>query len=710
MKPQTDMRLSGYAHQASLIALVPLTLLFASLPKTITAQQTLPSVSQDSQAATGQVPQTPKPKPSAAHYAPSPLPDAVQQPDQASNPAPTPTPLPDQAPHPRHIQQHHATPTPDPTPDPKYAKQTHPLPPSDRAPLAGYARQLNLAPAPEQAPDPGYIPHPYVALNQAPDPGIAQNPGYGQQTYPAPNQAPDPGYAQPSYPAPDQAPIPRYAQDPGYAQNPGYTQNNAQPGPQPSYDPQQPQDSVQQSMGPDQLEQLLAPIALYPDALVAQVLAAATYPAQVVGADHWLQSQAYASPDSVAYAASQQSWDPSVKALTAFPQVLAQMDHDIAWTTDLGNAYFNQPQDVMQTIQVLRQRALSAGTLQNTPQETVSDNQGYLQLAPANPQVVYVPAYNPWNAYGQPIQPYSGFSLLGSMASFAGSAALRFGPGIAMGAFNATPFGWATWALNWLGGSIFFNHSNYMTHSTTVGRGNLPGRGGPQRGPTPRPMDAYNRGGNYGRPTEGYRPDNRQFGVNRGNESPYRGNEFANRGNEVPNRTYQQPGNFARPAQPTYGYNRPQQPMPDRPQSYARPNGGYGSSFYGNPAYGRPATDYARQQALREPTPQFRQAPQYNTFNPRANTQPNRGYSQPYSAPRTYSEPRTYAQPRNFAQSQPEHFSGGNSFYGGRGGGSSHESYREPKAPKYKAPKAPREHGGGGHSSGGDHHSGGHHF
>ena len=707
MKPQTDLRLSGCAHHASLIALVPLTLLLASLPKTITAQQTIP---QDPQATNGQIPQTPKPKPPAGHYAAvSPQPDAIQQPDQASSPVPTAALVPDPAPHPRHAQQHHPVPTPDQTPDPTYAQQAHPLPPSDRAPLAGYARQLNLAPAPDQAPDPGYIPHPYIALNQAPDPGIAQNPGYGQQTYPAPNQTPDPGYAQPSYPAPDQAPIPRYSQDPGYPQNPGYTQGNGQPVPQPNFDQQQqPQDSGQQAMGPDQLEQLLAPIALYPDALIAQVLAAATYPAQVVGADHWLQSQGNVPPDSIAYAAGQQPWDPSVKALTACPQVPAQMDHDIAWTTDLGNAYYNQPQDVMQTIQVLRQRALSAGTLQNTPQETVSDNQGYLQLAPPNPQVVYVPAYNPWNAYGQPIQPWSGFSLLGSMASFAGSAALRFGPGVAMGAFNATPFGWGTWALNWLGGSIFFNHSNYMTHSTTVGRGNLPGRGGPQRGPTPRPMDAYNRGGNYNRPTEGYRPDNHQYGPNRnneapyrGNESPYRGNEFANRGNEAPNRAYQQPGNYARPPQPA---------MPARPQPYDRPNGGYGSSFYGNPAYGRPATDYARQQALREPTPQFRQAPQYNTLNQRAYSQPNRGYSQPYSAPRSFAEPRTYSQPRNFAQSQPGR-SGGNGFFGNRGGGSSHQSYREPKAPKYKAPK---EHGGGhssgGGHSGGSHHSGGHHF
>jgi hypothetical protein len=716
MKPQTDLRPSRhehhpslYARHARLIPLIPLVaLLLASQPKALNAQQ--PATPDP--AAPSQNPQPPKPKPPAGHYAvASPQPETVQPPQQASVPAPPKT------------QQHQPAPIPDPTPEPKYAQQSHPVPAPDRASHTDYARQLNLAPAPQQAPDPGYIPHPYVALNQSPDPRYTQNPGSAQQTYPAPNQAPDPGYTQPSYPAPNQAPDPSYSQpgysqpsyaqpsyaQPGYAQNdPGYGQNYSQPGPQPGYDQQ---DQGQQPMGPDQLEQLLAPIALYPDALVAQVLAAATYPAQVVGADHWLQSQGYASPDSIAYAAAQQSWDPSVKALTAFPQVLALMDHDIAWTTDLGNAYYNQPQDVMQTLQVLRQRALSAGTLQNTPQEAVTDNQGYLQLAPVNPQVVYVPAYNPWNAYGQPIQPYSGFSLLGSLASFAGSAALRFGPGIAMGAFNATPFGWATWALNWLGSAIFFNHSNYMTHSTTVAHWNQPRGVGPGRGRTPRPMDAYNRGGNNARPGEGYRSDNRPYSAYRGNEAPYRGNEFSNRGNEVPNRAYQQPGNYARPAQPGYAYN--------RPQAYDRPGGGYGSSYYGNPANGRPATEYSRQQALREPTPQFRQAPQYNSFNQRGSSEPNRAYSQPYStpraqagpysAPRTFSDPRSYSQPRNFAQAQPQRFSGGNSFYGGRDSGRSHESYREPKAPKYKAPKAPKEHGGG-HTSGGSHHSGGHHF
>ena len=114
-----------------------------------------------------------------------------------------------------------------------------------------------------------------------------------------------------------------------------------------------------QPLSAEQLDQLVAPIALYPDALVAQVLAAATYPTQVVEADRWRQAQGNAPAEQIAAGAEAQNWDPSVKALTAFPTVLAQMDRNIQWTTDLGNAYYNQPQDVMDSVQAMRQKAQS---------------------------------------------------------------------------------------------------------------------------------------------------------------------------------------------------------------------------------------------------------------------------------------------------------------------------------------------------------------
>jgi hypothetical protein len=444
-------------------------------------------------------------------------------------------------------------------------------------------------------------------------------------------------------------------------------------------------------LSPEQLEQLVAPIALYPDTLLAQVLAAATYPAQVVGADHWLQAQPYASPDQIAAGAdAQTSWDPSVKALTAFPQVLALMDRNLQWTTDLGNAYYNQPQDVLQTVQVMRQRAQAAGTLQNTPQEEMTYNQGYIELAPANPQVVYVPAYNPWDIYGQPVSPYPGFSLLGALESFAGSAPVRFGLGIAMAAFSHTSFGWMGWALNWLSQSVLFHHANYYSQSTTVAhwasqRGGLPAAS--QRAVVP---NSYNRAqGSYARPANGYNATPGQGFARQ--PARYPDNYAANRPAQALSRGYSAPqGNYVRPASQSYAYNRPQPQvsMPIRSQSYspyARP-GGYGSGFYGGSSQsyaGRPATAYASpQQAWRAPTPQR------GDFGQRS-----------YLGDRSYSA----SAGRAFAGSsaKPEHTGGFHPF----GGHNAEKSYGGGHAPKsFSGGK----HSGGGGLFGG-HHGGGHH-
>ena len=231
-----------------------------------------------------------------------------------------------------------------------------------------------------------------------------------------------------------------------------------------------------QPLDAGQLEQLVAPIALYPDALVAQVLAASTYPRQVEDADRWRQAQGYASPGEIAASADAQGWDPSVKALTAFPQVLAQMDRNLQWTTDLGNAYYNQPQDVLEAVQVMRRRAQAAGSLRSSQQEVVRYDQGNIVLAPANPQVVYVPAYNPWAVYGEPVSPYPGFSLLGAIADIAGALPLRYGLGIAVSAFTQ-PWGWLAWGLDWLGHALLFHDSGYYSHSGTVANWGFPHHG-----------------------------------------------------------------------------------------------------------------------------------------------------------------------------------------------------------------------------------------
>src|SRR5579859_5841262 len=136
-----------------------------------------------------------------------------------------------------------------------------------------------------------------------------------------------------------------------------------------------------------QLDQLVAPIALYPDSLVAQVLAAATYPSQVVDADRYVQSYRGVPPDQMAQMVDQQPWDPSVKALAAFPSVLSNMDRNLDWTTQLGNAYYNQPQDVMSAVQADRQQAYESGKLRSTPQLNVVYQPADIEIEPANPAV-----------------------------------------------------------------------------------------------------------------------------------------------------------------------------------------------------------------------------------------------------------------------------------------------------------------------------------
>ena len=124
---------------------------------------------------------------------------------------------------------------------------------------------------------------------------------------------------------------------------------------------------------PEQLQRLVAPIALYPDSLVAQILAASTFPDEVVEADRWVQAHPDLKGQALGQAVDQQPWDPSVKALTAFPSVLGNMDNNLSWTSSLGDAYYNQPQDVTDAVQVMRHKAEQAGNLKSTPQQVVKE-------------------------------------------------------------------------------------------------------------------------------------------------------------------------------------------------------------------------------------------------------------------------------------------------------------------------------------------------
>jgi hypothetical protein len=160
---------------------------------------------------------------------------------------------------------------------------------------------------------------------------------------------------------------------------------------------QPPAQAAQQTS--DELQQLVAPIALYPDALVAQILAASTYPTQVVEADRWMQSHSNLRGEELANEVDKQDWDPSVKAMTQFPSVLQNMDKNLSWASSLGEAYLDQPQDVTDAVQTLREQARKAGHLQSNEQENVATQGNTIIIEPTDPQVVYVPAYDPWVVY-----------------------------------------------------------------------------------------------------------------------------------------------------------------------------------------------------------------------------------------------------------------------------------------------------------------------
>jgi hypothetical protein len=223
---------------------------------------------------------------------------------------------------------------------------------------------------------------------------------------------------------------------------------------------------------PEQLQQLVAPIALYPDALVAQILAAATYPAEVVEADRWMQQHPSLKGEDLADEVNKQSWDPSVKALAQFPSVLANMDKNLSWTSSLGDAYVNQQKDVMDAVQVMRGRAQSSGNLKTTPQEKVTTQGQTIVIEPASPNVVYVPQYDPWLVYGAPLgvwpgwYPYPGLYLAG--------AGIGFGVGFGLGFFGGFGWGWGHWGFDWHNRTVIYDHTTYISHSRTfVNRNNF---------------------------------------------------------------------------------------------------------------------------------------------------------------------------------------------------------------------------------------------
>ena len=219
-----------------------------------------------------------------------------------------------------------------------------------------------------------------------------------------------------------------------------------------------------------ELQALVAPIALYPDALVAQILGAATYPDQVAGAEGWLQQNNNLSGNALMQAVDKQAWDPSVKALTQFPSVLDNMAKNLAWTSSLGEAYHNQAQGVMSAVQTLRAQAKAAGNLKSGSQITVVEQSPQtIVIQPTNPQVVYVPQYNPTVVYGTPYTT-PGYST----GALVATGVLAFGVGIAVGAMmsgggGCCGWGYSYWNCNWHGGAVVYRSNTYYGNAAWHG-------------------------------------------------------------------------------------------------------------------------------------------------------------------------------------------------------------------------------------------------
>ena len=232
----------------------------------------------------------------------------------------------------------------------------------------------------------------------------------------------------------------------------------------------------------EELQQLVAPIALYPDSLVAQVLAASTFPDQVSYAANWLQQNQNLTGKTLMQAVDAQSWDPSVKALSQFPSVLDNLAKNLSWTSALGEAYSTQAADVMSAVQVLRAKAKAAGNLKSSSQiVVVQQSPQVIVIQSPNPQVVYVPQYNPTMVYGYPyVTP--GYSS----ATVATTAVVAFGVGIAVGAMmsgGCCGWGYSSWNCGWHGTTtVVYRGGAYY--------GNPAWRGGYYGAPRPTPYGA----------------------------------------------------------------------------------------------------------------------------------------------------------------------------------------------------------------------------
>jgi hypothetical protein len=221
----------------------------------------------------------------------------------------------------------------------------------------------------------------------------------------------------------------------------------------------------------EKLDSLVAPIALYPDPLLAQTLAASTYPLEVIQLQQWLANNKFLKDQALADAVEKQPWDPSVQAMAAFPDVIKMLGDNIAWTTDLGNAFLAQQGDVMGAVQRMRTIAQRNGNLKTTPEQTVQTQpveggEEAIVIEPADPEMVYVPSYNPTVVYGDAAYAYPTM-YYAPAGYYAAGTALAFGAGVALGAAWNGNWGYG---CKWANGDININHNNKYVRNASKNR------------------------------------------------------------------------------------------------------------------------------------------------------------------------------------------------------------------------------------------------
>jgi len=515
-------------------------------------------------------------------------------------------------------------------------------------------------------------------------------------------------------------------------------------------------------LAPRELDNLVAPIALYPDPLLSQVLVASTYPLELVEAHQWLEANRDLQGQQLTEAARQQDWDPSVQALVAMPDVLDKLTQNIRWTTDLGNAFLAQQADVMSAVQRMRSRAMANGRLRSTPQEVVNteqeNGQSAIQILPADPQVIYVPTYDPAYVWGPPAWGYypplyyPGFGFW-------------WGPGIDIGfcfggwgGWGWGGWGWG-WGPNWFGGGIFvnaffFNHYGYHHHDWG-GRGwggqRWGGRGYGAAGPGARMAWAHDpshrlgvnypnrqltnrfgaasmasraaaqRSGNWQNLRQGGTAGRNSFGGSFGG-SPQAGlrNSQPSRGNTAGGwQRFNGPGQGANRS--TSGWSTQGGQARSQAQGFQGGQRGYGaqsSQRMGGGGFQSSPRSYGSQGSAQRGSAGFQSSRGYNysapqrSYNYSAPQRSGGGFqssprSYNYSAPQrsySYSAPQrsySYSAPRSYA---PSYSGGGSRGYSGGGGG-----YRSSGGGSFGGGGGGFRSGGGGGGGGGFHGGGGGH-